>query len=77
MENSWKIPRESVHMYQFNLTKEGDFIQGFSERIWKFLLLLNANGNGQSVFLATEFLGNSLGGRSIAPIFAGGSALSR
>lgn len=26
MENSWKIPRESVHMYQFNLTKEGDFI---------------------------------------------------
>lgn len=77
MENSWKIPRESVHMYQFNLTKEGGCYLGFSESIWKFLLLLNANGNGQSVFLATEFSGNSLGGRSIAPICSGGSALSR
>ena len=29
MESSWKIPRESVHMYQFNLTKGGGVYLGF------------------------------------------------
>ena len=33
MENSWKIPRESVHMYQFNLTKVGGCYLGFQ---WEY-----------------------------------------
>lgn len=37
--------------------------------------LCDANGNGQSTFLANEFSGNSLGGELIAAVFSGGSAL--
>lgn len=76
MENSRNSSKGSVNMYQFNLTEEG-FVRASVGRVWKFLLHLDSKGNGQSVFSASEFSGNFLGGGSIAPIFSGGCALGR
>lgn len=39
--------------------------------------LFDANGNGQSIFMAAEFTGNSHGGGLMVALFLGGSTLVR